>query len=712
MTTIGPPVQPTFPALREELALLPGPPLPDGQPSWTLHDPTRNLFFRIDWPSFEVLRRWSVGDADSIARQVREETTLSLDASSVIDVAQFLKANQLTRPDEPSSARQLANRKVAIRGSAWTWLLHHYLFFRIPLFRPDAWLAKIEPLCRPVQTRSFETLTALAFLFALIQVSRQWDVFKAQFVDLFSLDGLLAYALALIVVKTLHELGHALTAKRYGCRVPTMGVAFMVLWPMAYTDTNEAWRLTDARKRYRIASAGIRTELMVAVWASFAWALIPDGPLRSALFVLATTSWLTTLAINASPFMRFDGYFILSDLLDLPNLHERSFALARWKLREWLFALNEEPPERFSSRRQRWMIVFAWCTWIYRLVLFIGIALLVYHLFFKALGLFLFVVEIAWFILRPLRMEWRAWVARRDAIGQSGRTRWSVLIVLALLTATLIPWPGRLGASALLRPAESWPLHAPAAALIEALPVAEGQFVAEGAVMMHFKRPELEARRQALQARVAQLRQLAATSSFDEKTRERTLVTEESLATAESELMSLETERLKVQPRAPFAGILRDLDPALRTGQWVNDRERLATLIKADTRWVVETWIEEQDIRRIRVGNRAGFIRDGAVGPVVDLVVKTIDPDASRSLTRRELALQQGGHIPVREQSGQLLPERGIFKVTLEPVENTLPDQLLSHVWRGRISIQAESEAPAMRYFKQAFAVLIREWGF
>jgi len=125
---------------------------------------------------------------------------------------------------------------------------------------------------------------------------------------------------------------------------------------------------------------------MIAAWATLAWALLPEGGIRSAMFVLATSSWIGTLAINASPFMRFDGYFIVSDALDIPNLHARSFALARWKLREWLFDLGDAPPEYFKPATQKGLILFAWVTWIYRLVVFLGIAALVYFYFSNFLG--------------------------------------------------------------------------------------------------------------------------------------------------------------------------------------------------------------------------------------------------------------------------------------------------------------------------------------
>ena len=184
------------------------------------------------------------------------------------------------------------------------------------------------------------------------------------------------------------------------------------MWPVLYTDTNDVWRLKNHRQRLAVSSAGVLTELGIALWATFLWVLVPDGLLRSMLFLLSTTTWVSTVLINVSPFMRFDGYFILMDALDMPNLHGRSFALARWKLREWLFALDEPRPEQLSPAREHGLIAFAWATWIYRLVVFLGIAVLVYHFAVKLVGILLFMVEILWFVLMPLRLELKAWAER------------------------------------------------------------------------------------------------------------------------------------------------------------------------------------------------------------------------------------------------------------------------------------------------------------
>lgn len=700
----------TLPPLREELDLMPGPNLADGQPSWTLHDPVRNLFFRIDWLTLEILTRWSMNDAKLIADDVCEYTTLAIGPDDVQEVVKFAVQHQLVQAVATDAANKMTEQLARIQGSPMKWLLHHYLFFRVPLIRPDAWLTRWVGVARWFGSAAFALLTLLAFLGGFSQVVRHWDVFSASLVDTFNLEGLLAYGVALFCVKFLHELGHAFTAKHFGCRVPAMGVAFLVMWPVAYTDTNETWRLTNRFERLRVASAGILTELVIAAWATLAWALLPEGGIKSAAFVLATTSWVATLAINASPFMRFDGYFILMDALDMPNLHGRSFAMARWKLREWLFGLGDAPPEHFAPGAARAMIAFAWATWMYRLVLFLGIALLVYFFFFKLLGIVLFAVEIAWFILWPIRSELRVWRALWPRIREHKNVRqaaWWGLVLALLLT---VPWPGRIGASAVLRPQESWPVFAPAGARIEALPFAHGDVVQTGQALVELFVPDLATREKALQARLEQQRWQAVMSGFDEDMRKRWKVTEQSLATTAAELQGIQAERHQFAPTAPFAGYFWLADPDLSPGQWVSKRETLAVLVRQDSPWRVETWLDEDDVQRVQVGQKAFFTTDSGTGERLELTVSAIDRDAARLLPRHELAGALGGHILTREKNGQLVPERAIYRVVLDVEE--MPQSLRSHAWRGQLTVHAQWSSPTARYTRQVLAVLVREFGF
>ena len=144
---------------------------------------------------------------------------------------------------------------------------------------------------------------------------RQWDEFINTAVQFFNPAGLFYFLIALVFTKILHELGHGVAAKYYGCRVPTMGVAFLVMFPVLYTDTTDSWRLSSYQKRIRIGAAGLLTELSIACIALFLWPFLPDGAMKNAVFMLAAVTWVTSLLVNLNPFMRFDGYYLLSDLV-------------------------------------------------------------------------------------------------------------------------------------------------------------------------------------------------------------------------------------------------------------------------------------------------------------------------------------------------------------------------------------------------------------
>ncbi|WP_082221416.1 HlyD family efflux transporter periplasmic adaptor subunit [Herbaspirillum chlorophenolicum] len=697
-----------LPALREELALLPGPMLADGQPSHTLHDPVRNQFFQIDWPTFEMLRRWHLGEAGAVAAAVSHDTALQLAPDDVESALLFLRENQLLRP-QAGAAADYAARLQQRRGGWGHRLLHNYLFFRIPLVRPDAWLTRWAPRLSLFYSRLFLALTLAALGWGAIEVFRQWESFSATLVDTISWRGLISYGIALTAVKVLHELGHAITAKRFGCRVPTMGVAFLVLWPVAYTDTNDVWKLTERHQRLAVVGAGVLTELAVAAWSTLAWALLPEGTLKSLAFLLATTTLIATLAINASPFMRFDGYFFLSDWLQMPNLHARAFALARWDLRERLFALGEAPPEHFPRARRTSLILFAYATWIYRLTVFLGIAALVYAFFIKAVGIFLFMVEIGWFVLRPFVQELKAWKTLWPAIRRSRRTRLSAAIALLLLLLLVVPWPARISTSAVLRPAAQLVLYAPLRAQVQAMPVAEGQHVAAGTILLQLSSAELEGRLRAATAREERLQWQITAAPFDPEQRAQWQVAQEQLSAAQAEIAAIHADAVRYAPVAPFSGVLRDLSPDMQPGVWLTRQEPLARLV-SDQGLTVVTYLDEDEINLIKTGDTAHFHADAPEGPSATLEVIGIDRDASRTLPEAELASLFGGTVVAREKNGQIYPERPVYRVTLKVRE--ADDTAAQHAWRGTVVLSGQWTVPAWRYLRGALAVVRREAGF
>ncbi|ABB23260.1 site-2 protease family protein [Pelodictyon luteolum] len=467
--------KPPLPPLREDLSLHPGPSARDGSPAWVLHDPGRNRFFQIDALGFEILSRWQMGDADAIAGSISDETTIAADASDVLEMARFLVVHELVRVMGEAGRERL---KAATSKGRWPklkWLLHNYLYFRFHLFNPERFLSKTYPYIRWIYTPIAAKVMLFIALVALYMAGRQWDAFTHSLSYFFSFQGVVLFGLAMFFAKVVHELGHGYTAYRYGCRVSSMGVVFIVLTPVFYTDASEAWLLTSRRKRIAIGAAGIVAELGLAVLATFLWSFLPEGAMRSAALLLATTSWVHTLLVNMMPYMRFDGYYLFSDLLGIPNLFERSFAMGRWWVRERLFGLGDPPPEEWDRRTEKLLVAFALGVWVYRFFLFIGIAFLVYHFTFKLLGIVLLTVELGWFVFLPIFGELKSWYAMRDRFIWNRNSRISAALAGLFLIGFVLPLSFSVDAPALLLPREHAVFYAPEDARVHTLRVREGE---------------------------------------------------------------------------------------------------------------------------------------------------------------------------------------------------------------------------------------------
>lgn len=693
-----------LPPLREELTVHIGPTGHDGAPTWTLHDPLRNVFFRLSWPAFEILSHWGLGEAEAVAEAVGGSTTLEVTAEDVLDVAEFFAKNQLLTAVAPTDTRRLLAIAQAARTGWFAWLLHHYLFFRIPLVRPDALLNRVLPYVRWLGGGTFRLSTLAALIAGLFLVSRQWEVFTATLVDHFSLTGLAAFGVALGTAKIIHELGHALTAKAFGCRVPTMGLAFLVMMPVLYTDVNETWFLPERRQRVLIGAAGILSELALAAWATLAWAVLPEGTPRSMAFTLAATTWLTSVVINLSPFMRFDGYFLLMDALDTPNLHPRSFALARWWLRETLFQLGEASPEPLPPRRRALFIAFAFAVWIYRLSLFLGIALLVYHFFIKVVGVLLFAVEIGWFVVMPFVLEFKQWWARRQTIMAGHRTRFTLGGVAVVLSLLIIPWSTQVKAPAVLKAARHEAIYAPAPALVEAVEVADGQTVRAGQVLVRLATPEQDYRLGRSERRIAALRYQLEAASFEDSFRGRSQSLARDLDAAQAELAALTAEKARHLLVAPFDGVVSDLAPQTNPGQWIGVREPL--LAVRDGGGAIDAYMAEDDLPRVGVGDRARFLpEDGSVS--LPATVKAIDRAAVRSLSDPALATPFGGALAARMTKQALVPDQAVYRLRLAvDIPVAVPVVL-----RGEVIVSGHRESLLARVLRSGVIVLMREWG-
>ncbi|MDG5498014.1 HlyD family efflux transporter periplasmic adaptor subunit [Niveispirillum sp. BGYR6] len=696
--------------LRDELILHEGPRDRDGSPSWTLEDPARGRFFRLGWMQMEMLARWDLGDPRAIAAAVNQDTPLGVTTEEVMEFARFLSATNLLKISGPDANAGLLRQLQATRMHWGKWLLKNYLFVRIPLVRPEAFLNACKNVAALFYTPAFLILTLCAGALGLLLVARQWDVFTRTFLHFFSMEGAALSGAALLSAKILHELGHALTAKRYGCRVPTMGVAFMVMWPVLYTDTSAAWTLADRRKRMTIGAAGMAAELILACYMTLLWSFLPDGPLRSATFLLATTTWIMTLAINLNPFMRFDGYFLFSDLLDVANLQDRSFALARWWLREKLFKFGEPKPEEFDPGMERILIAYAIGTWTYRFFLFMGIALLVYHFFFKLLGIFLMLVELVWFIGRPIWNEIMEWTKRRQAYHWNRNTRISAALAGLALVLFIFPWKGSIHAAGLLRAERQAQVFVPSPGRLEEILVQPGELVRERQPLFRLQSPDLVHELELAEREVAILRWQSAFHSMvnDVTTNREATWRQMEAATAKQQALQQQQQRLTIT--APFDGQMVDLAHPLKAGEWLPTGDWLGTVVSPDSAQV-EAYVNEADLHRLSKGAQARFHPEDPSSAAIDLTVIDIAQTTTRRLDNvAELASTHGGSIAaIPGRNGAIIPEQAIYRVLLKPSGET---QIPKLTLRGKVVLEGARESMVEQIYERFVAILVRESGF
>ncbi len=698
-----------LPPLRKDLQVYPSTARRDGAPCWTILDPLRNRYFQIGWTDYQLLAHWDCHTVETLIQTVAETTTYRPTPQDIEQLVKFLYVNNLALNSATGDSQAFVAQVQGTKQNWIMWLIHNYLFFKVPLVKPDRFLKATLPLVEPFFSRITGMFVLLSGVLGIFLISRQWETFLNTFLYFFNMEGLLYYGLTLIAVKVCHELGHAYTAAKYGCRVPTMGVAFLVMFPVLFSDTSDAWRLQSRKQRIHIGAAGMIVEVSIALIATLLWNFLPDGPLRSATFFLATTSWVMGVLINVNPCLRFDGYYILSDWLGVPNLQDRSFAFGRWQLRRLLFGLDGPAPEPVPPSLRRTLILYAWSTWIYRLVLFVGIALIVYHFFFKVLGILLFAVEILWFILLPIGRELKMWWRLRSAMVAQSRSWVTAACFLFLIGLVLFPWPSRLSIPAIMEASTHATLYTPTPGKIVKVSFQAGQVVSAGDPLMILEAPHLDKEVALTRQQISVLQYRARRQFSDSKELQSNQVISKTLESRISQLNGLMKQRENLVLRSPIAGKVTDRTESLHEGRWINEELPLAYVID-DQQQELKAMALETDIPYLEVGQTAWFYPDDPMRPKIPARIREIRAVDEEAFDLPYLASQYGGSIPVREsQPGTLTPETSVYRVLFD-LEGKAP--LWKQAVRGVILVESRPWTIVGRAWERISAVLVRESGF
>jgi putative peptide zinc metalloprotease protein len=696
-----------LPPLRQDIRIERDAASPGGAPRWLLHDPVRNSFYEIGPEAHALLSLWSSDlTAPELAAIAAQETGRTLGEGEVEELQRFLNSLGLVETG-PGAWREVFGRHKDAKKNLFSTLMHNYLFFRIPLWEPERFLKATLPLWSVLAGRVATTMFMLLGAAGIYLAQRQWADLLDGLQRQLSLSGAMLFAATIFCMKIVHELAHGYAATARGIRVRSMGVAFMLLAPMLYTDVTEAWRLKDRKQRMAIDLAGVKAEMAIACIGILAWAVLPTGQARDIALVVSTSAIVMTLMVNLNPFMRFDGYFILSDWLGIKNLQPRSFALMKWSLREALFNLGICRPDSLGGRLSFVAIVYGYLTTIYRFFLFLGIALVVYFMFFKALGIAMFLIEIFYFILLPIWREVKVWVQLRSQILASPRGWATALILTGAGLFALMPLSTRVQVAAVLEPADFVRVYPFAPSEIRGVLVRAGTEVSEGQIIIVLGSSRLEKELDVANARIALLDERLARRVADAKEQAMTLqLLKDRAAQAERrDALLRQIDGLLV--RAPRAGVVTDLDPGLHVGRQVAREDELL-VITSGRRAVIRGFADQQDVWRLKVGQHGSFIPDDLRATKVSAKLNSIGLSASQAIDIAHLAEPNGGPLrthPPRPNT-PLTPIDAIHAVELSPVGGL---QAPARPIRGMVMVEAAPQSLAASLWRRVLKVLVQE---
>lgn len=280
----------------------------------------------------------------------------------------------LAQNETPQAGKLLFDRRKKRVRMEWLQVLTSILYIKIPLFDPDKLLTRMARYLRFIFTIPFLLLSIAVMLSALMLVLTHFEVFWSKipsYQEFFSFKTAVYLWVTMGVVKVIHEFGHGLSCKIFGAEVHEMGALFMVLSPCLYCNVSDAWSLPDKWKRIIVSAAGIYVELIIAAIATFVWWNTPGQPfLNNLCLSLMIVCSVSTVVFNANPLMRFDGYYILADWLEIPNLRERSNRYLKNLVQEYCLGIEVQPEPYMALNRKFLFVLYAVISWVYRWVIF------------------------------------------------------------------------------------------------------------------------------------------------------------------------------------------------------------------------------------------------------------------------------------------------------------------------------------------------------
>lgn len=710
--TFSPNIDPNMhlPRFRRDLTLNEGPKDFDGAPTYTLYDPIRAHYFHLTWAEKQIYdcTRQNITLLSLIT--MLQKTTIKVSQEEILDFFQTAQQNRLL--ETPLSADSLMKESIIRKSQWWKLFLYKYLYFRIPLINPNSFLEKTRKYIKPLYSTLFLCFYAVAFIVSLYIVLTRFHEYTETFFYFFNMKGFAAYVIGILTVKFIHEFSHAYSASLLNIRVPAMGIAFIILWPVLYTDVTDSWKLQSRKQRFFISFAGVGSELVLASLSTIGWAMTQAGILNSMFFVVSSITWVSSLFMNLNPAMRFDGYYMFSDWIGVSNLQTRAFALTRWKLRKVFLGLEGEYPERrISPTKENILVIYSIYTWIYRLFLYTSIAVLVYLKFTKFIGIFLFSIEIVMFIGYPIIWEINNLIRLKALWNWNKRLITSLTAVAIFLGWAVIPWRHTEYFPAITVPVEEQVIYAPFDGEIDKIYVQRGDHVIIGDPIISISSVLLDA-----ELARAQLDKMIQEQEFDKtissENNQQFAIREiaQRIAYYQSQIQTIQEKKKLSQVTAEVAGSVYIYNDDLYPGQYIQENTTIAKITPLN-RIKITAFIDEHFQPYIQSGSAVTFYFTQGKRKKIEGVINSIEPQRVFRLQYPQLASIHGGSIPVyhSKETNSYIIAGAYFTVDIHLTGETMQ---LPIGQPGEVAIKGPYQSKFVGWIRYLLQVLWRESSF
>jgi len=561
---------------------------------------------------------------------------------------------------------EILRRAALTRRRSWMQKYLSPFSIRIPLFDPDRLLERWHALYRPLFTWGAALLWLAVVGTALVLAGAHWHELSENLSDrVLAPRNLLMLALVFPVVKLLHEFGHACATRAWGGEVHEMGLMLLVFMPVPYVDASASSAFPEARRRAVVGAAGMLVETFVAAIALFFWLEAEPGGMRAVLYDVMLIAGVSTVVFNANPLLRFDGYYILCDLLQMPNLRQRGQQYLLHLVERRLFGVRSQEFEA-SERERGWLALFTVASFVYRLLVMFAIAMFVASEYFVVgvlLALWVAASSMFWPIAKAVsylathprlqRRRQRAVVV--SALGAAG--------LLALLFTVPLPlWTHAEGVT--WAPDEAI-VHARTDGFVRRVLATPGTYVQRGRPLIETDDPQLAPRILSLEAQMRLLSVRAQAELRQDKVKWE--ITREEMKSVQAELALAKERAGELLIVSGTDGLLaldsvQDLpDRFLRKGQQVG-------VVVHPQLVRVRAIVSQDDVDLVRERTRAVRVKmAGLVSETLNARLLREVPAASSRLPNLALSTIGGGRVPVDpRQADAPVALQGWFEFELE----------------------------------------------